>query len=675
MSHPFSMTVIRLLSSISTTSTSTTNSNSSNSYNYTSYSNSNNSTSSNNNVWWSPFFNQTSFNKDVNELSSNLHPAQDIDVSGVLTSAIFNAMVFIVFMLSYECLRRSFPNVYASKQSKELFLEMAEKKKREEEKEEGGDSGDSGDSGGSDRGGGGRGGGPRQTHNSEPERRPDPLHASHISEGLFILGTMKKHTHEFTEGRKLPDVYKSEIPLGWVKPVFNVSWRKVRELGGLDAYFYLRYIRMCYKITSVSALWGMIILFPTYASGENGAVGWYFFSMSNVSQGSPIIWVSIVFMYLFSAYVLFVIKQEYKHFVELRLDFLSKGDSTDPQTHYSVMVENIPKELRSDSALYSYFDKLYPGRVHSANIILKVPELEALSQRKLRLTRRLEKSIAYYEATGLRPTHITGRFRAMICGIESTPVAMCCDPKNVVGSDEYFSDEEEDYTRKGIRVDSIDYYTQDLLHMNSKMFLLQKERGEIAAFGNRSLNGSGWFTALSRYAEMIFQADLTDDEGDINNNDTPKEDDDNDESSIESLSSLNLYNRRASMKPIRAVSFTTNNENSETITKKLGDTTNGVPKQEIHLSRNPMYGSLEDRNDILPPLSYSNNSGSPSRIQKWLGNRKGKASPNNRDELDIISDGSKEEPLIVKKPVHSKSVNFSQHDHVMVRFIRIDWHQ
>ncbi len=657
MSHPFS-TVIRLLSSISSTGTTTTSHY--NSYNYTS-SNSNNSTS---NVWWSPFFNQTSFNNDVNELSSNLHPAQDIDVSGVLTSAIFNAMVFIIFMLSYECLRRSFPNVYASKQSKEFFLEMTEKKKREEEEEEGG-----GDSGGSGRGAGG--GGHRQSHNSESERHPDSLHTSHFSEGLFILGTMKKHTREFKEERKLPDVYKSEIPLGWVKPVFNISWRKVRELGGLDAYFYLRYIRMCYKITSVSALWGMIILFPTYASGENGAVGWYFFSMSNVSQGSPIIWVSIVFMYLFSAYVLFVIKQEYKHFVELRLDFLSKGDSTDPQTHYSVMVENIPKELRSDSALYSYFDKLYPGRVHSANVILKVPELEELSQRKLRLTRRLEKSIAYYEATGLRPTHITGRCRAMVCGIESTPVAMCCDPKNVVGSDEYFSDDEEDYTRKGIRVDSIDYYTQDLLHMNSKMFLLQKERGEIAAFGNRSLNGSGWFTTLSRYAEMIFQADLNDDEGDNNNNnDTPEEeDDDHDESSIESLSSLNLYNRTASMKPIRVVSFSRNNENPKTIARKLGDI-NDVPKHGNH-SRNPMYGSLEDRNEVLPPLSYSNDSGSPSGIRKWLGNRKVKASPNTSDELDITSNGSKEEPLIAKKPVRSKSVNFSQHDHVMVRFIRI----
>ena len=57
-------------------------------------------------------------------------------------------------------------------------------------------------------------------------------------------------------------------PFDWLMPVFGVSWSKVRRAGGLDAYFFLRYIRMCLRITSVSAFWAIILLWPVYGTGE-----------------------------------------------------------------------------------------------------------------------------------------------------------------------------------------------------------------------------------------------------------------------------------------------------------------------------------------------------------------------------------------------------------------------
>jgi hypothetical protein len=41
----------------------------------------------------------------------------------------------------------------------------------------------------------------------------------------------------------------SYVPLDWVGPVFGVSWTTVRKTAGLDAYFFLRFIRMCVRIT------------------------------------------------------------------------------------------------------------------------------------------------------------------------------------------------------------------------------------------------------------------------------------------------------------------------------------------------------------------------------------------------------------------------------------------
>ena len=46
------------------------------------------------------------------------------------------------------------------------------------------------------------------------------------------------------------------------------------------------------------------------------------------------------------------------------MQYLAEGDADmNPQTQHSLIVEEIPKDLRSDGALYSYFDALYPGEL------------------------------------------------------------------------------------------------------------------------------------------------------------------------------------------------------------------------------------------------------------------------------------------------------------------------
>ena len=87
------------------------------------------------------------------------------------------------------------------------------------------------------------------------------------------------------------------LPFSWMPSVLRTNWNTVRKCGGLDAYFFLRFIRMCLKITAVSGLWGMIVLWPIFGSGGNNAEGWYHFSMANVRRGSPRIWGPTLFMW------------------------------------------------------------------------------------------------------------------------------------------------------------------------------------------------------------------------------------------------------------------------------------------------------------------------------------------------------------------------------------------
>jgi hypothetical protein len=412
-------------------------------------------------------FNYDEYQSDVNNLDSRLQGYSDIAVQTFLSTTAINVVIFLISIVMYEFLRRCFPNVYASRKEKEATIIAARQQARENNSVDGIDDS--------------------------------------IETNVIIPRLKRKH---YIRLSSLPDLSQTVMPLDWVGKVVGVPWRKVREAVGLDAYFYLRYIRICFKITSVSALWGAIILFPVYAAGDNGATGWYYVSMANVSQGSPIIWVSMLYIYFFTFFVLFVMKQEYKHFVELRLDFLGNGDHlTEPQHQYSVMVENIPRELRGDNALFNYFDKLFPGKVHSAKLILKLPKLEALSATKLDVTKALEKSIAYYEATGKRPSHVIGRPCTVMDGIEMDPIDLCFDSDQAVDLDINNLETEDlqiTQLQKGTRIDSIDYYTRALQRINNRMFLLQKDRTKQAGRGDKSIRGfDKWFTTLKSYVDQV----------------------------------------------------------------------------------------------------------------------------------------------------------------------------
>lgn len=232
------------------------------------------------------------------EFTSGLKPAPDVSVNAVKSSFFFNSIVLVLLVASYEILRRLMPSVYSARKT-----------------------------------------------------RSQQLDTSPIRRGLLPRDQSVA---------SIPS--DSYVPMNWVGPVFGVPWERVRQVAGLDGYFFLRYLRMCLRITSVSSFWAFIILVPVFASGCNGAQGWYHFSMVNIEKDTWRMWVPTIFIYLFSAFCFFVMKQEYRHFIELRMEFLGKGSiHLNPQHQYSLMVENIPSELKSDTALFDYFNNLFPG--------------------------------------------------------------------------------------------------------------------------------------------------------------------------------------------------------------------------------------------------------------------------------------------------------------------------
>lgn len=133
-------------------------------------------------------------------------------------------------------------------------------------------------------------------------------------------------------------------------------------------------------------MWGFLILAPVYGSADGGRKGWQQFTLANISSepgsGSQL-WVPALFSYIFSAFICYLFFNEYKNFVEKRLEYLVQGDpDTHQQTHYSLHVENIPSHLRSSPALIHFFDQLFPENVYSVNLSLELHQLEGLVQQR-----------------------------------------------------------------------------------------------------------------------------------------------------------------------------------------------------------------------------------------------------------------------------------------------------
>jgi hypothetical protein len=411
------------------------------------------------------------FNNSTNQtdFDEQLVAPEDVPIDSVLTSIYLNGIICVVLLGLYEVLRRILPTVYSSKERLD------------------------------------RRGTQRLCHHpDEAEHTPEKgynLYAESTS--ASTPETLPEVLAELPNGR----------PLDWIGIVLSVPWSQVREIAGLDGYFFLRYIRMNIRITAVSTFWFFAILVPIYATGGNPyeeQIGWYHISAANIPATGWRLWAAIFFLYCFAGYIFFVIKQELRHHLEVRQDFLVRGSNhVNPQHHYSIMVERIPYELRSDRALKDYFDKLFPGKVHSASVVMKLPDLEEASQRCTRTARRLEKSIAHLYATGNRPSHIVGRMRLSVLGVDLQPFDLNCN-RSVNGPVYVNEGRYVERPEKGTRVDSISYYTQELAANSRTLFKMQQRKAQIAESGNITINADNWLDKALRnftWVQNIIMAD------------------------------------------------------------------------------------------------------------------------------------------------------------------------
>lgn len=168
-----------------------------------------------------------------------------------------------------------------------------------------------------------------------------------------------------------------------VQVVLSLDESQILECAGMDAVVMLRFCALCGRFCALSVLWGLLLA-PLYSVGGNWWIvgpkqGLSRYSLSNVRQGSPLLWAAVPVAYLCTLTLCGLLWREYEYFVQLRKGFLSGnlqrlgGELNHDdlgQARRTVILERIPVELRDPVALRTCLeDLLGPNAVHSVALV------------------------------------------------------------------------------------------------------------------------------------------------------------------------------------------------------------------------------------------------------------------------------------------------------------------
>ena len=144
--------------------------------------------------------------------------------------------------------------------------------------------------------------------------------------------------------------------IAWIWKVYSFSEDELLETIGLDALCFLRVLNMGFRLSCIGVC-NSIWLFPVYTTIANSQAddpvkG---STINILPDGSPRFAATVVASYVFFGYVMYSILKDFLWFIEKRHAWLKRFNVR----NYSILVRNIPEELRSDRLLKEHYQALY----------------------------------------------------------------------------------------------------------------------------------------------------------------------------------------------------------------------------------------------------------------------------------------------------------------------------
>ncbi|KAH7339317.1 DUF221-domain-containing protein [Rhizoctonia solani] len=226
-----------------------------------------------------------------------------------------------------------------------------------------------------------------------------------IQVGGFVV-LKKRFNRIYTPRTELPPIEKRavELPSGpwkWLPAVIFAPAEDIIRKNGLDAYLFIRFLRLMIWIFGVFTLISWPILLPINSinmpgGGKDGLVR---LSWSNITEGEHKRYIAhVVLVYIMTFFVFYLIRRELLIFVHARHQFLISRSHAHLAQAKTVLITSMPDELCEEKALRQ-FCAFVPGGVNKVWIYRDQPELPKLYNDRLEICQQLEKAMVKYMRT------------------------------------------------------------------------------------------------------------------------------------------------------------------------------------------------------------------------------------------------------------------------------------
>ncbi|KAI9374680.1 hypothetical protein BJX61DRAFT_540587 [Aspergillus egyptiacus] len=212
-----------------------------------------------------------------------------------------------------------------------------------------------------------------------------------------------RHTVVYAPKVKHADRKHTPPPVGkgffaWIKPIIRTNESDLVDCIGLDATVFIRFTKMCRNIFILLSIIGCGVMIPLNISqSRNTNDANTFATMTPLYVETDMIWSQVACAWCFDIIIAYFLWRNYKAVLALRRRYFESSDYQRSLHARTLMITDIPQELRNDEAVLLLTDELNPtAAIPRSSVGRNVKELPKLIKEHEELVRNLESVLAKY---------------------------------------------------------------------------------------------------------------------------------------------------------------------------------------------------------------------------------------------------------------------------------------
>ncbi|KAL7277352.1 hypothetical protein ACG7TL_009211 [Trametes sanguinea] len=206
----------------------------------------------------------------------------------------------------------------------------------------------------------------------------------------FFPAIYQPRTYIPPKSRRAAELTKNMFLWPWA--VFTTNYHEIRTKVGMDAYFFVRFLRMMVRILVPIWLVSWVILLPITGarSDSSGHTGLDRFTFGNVPPNQQDRYAAhLILAWFFTVWIGWNIRHEMKHFVTTRQRWLIEPEIASSAMASTVLITGVPRNYLSETALRNLFSHL-PGGVRKVWLNRDLKDMPDIYDRRQNAAKKLE---------------------------------------------------------------------------------------------------------------------------------------------------------------------------------------------------------------------------------------------------------------------------------------------